>query len=223
MHLNLTARFFQSSASSSSITKPPELSTNTIGSLGNTVARILKIILPRSVFCWMSRISIQIQSILAPKRWSYWTQLSDKIIVGAIPLKNWNHHEQLSQLGVGAVLSINKKHEFNDLPFSQPVQKKEWQERKIEFLRVSSEDLAPVELTKLSKAVDFVVEQVNLGKIVYVQCTGGRGRSVSAAIAGLVRTKQWTVEHAYNHVIQLRRQAILSQQQLESVIKMFKE
>lgn len=196
------------------------LSTNTTGRIGNTIARILRAILPRAVFCWLSRLSIQIQSVLVPKRWTYWTQLSDKIFVGAIPLKNWGHHELISQLGVGAILSVNKKHEFNDLPFSQPVQPKDWQDRKIEFLRISSKDLEPVEITKLAKAVDFVVGQVQLGKKVYIHCTGGRGRSVSAAIASLVKTQFMTLEQAYNHVIQLRHQAILSQQQLEAVTKL---
>lgn len=222
MHLNITTRSLLTSAPLLPKKPNSSLSANTTGRLGNTIARILRSILPRAAFCWLSRLSIQIQSILFPKRWSYWTQLSDNIFVGAIPLKNWRHHEQISQLGVGAVLAINKKHEFNDLPFSLPVQAKDWQERKIEFLRISSEDLAPIELTKLSKAVDFVVKQVNLGKKVYIHCTGGRGRSVSVVIPSLVKTQFLTLEQAYNRVIQLRHQAILSQEQLDSVKHLMK-
>lgn len=185
--------------------------------LGHLIARILQMILPKDMFCWLSRISIQVQSAIHPKRWPYWTQLSDHIIVGAIPIKNMGHLEKITQLGVGAVLSINKKHEFKDLPFSNPVQPKDWRERKIEFLRISSEDLAPLELSTLSLAVAYVIEQVKLGKKVYIHCTGGRGRSVSVAIACLVKTQFLTLTQAYNHVIQHRRQVVLSQKQIESV------
>lgn len=198
-------------------TFPPTHKAPSKSHVVHSISRLLQAALPRKVFCWISRLSIQIQCVLWPQKWSYWTPLSDKIIVGAIPLKNWNHHEALLKLGVGAVLSINKKYEFSNLPFSEPVTSKEWKDRKITFLRISNEDLSPVNPQKIAKAVDFIVNQLITGKKVYVHCTGGRGRSISAVIAALIKTQSISLDEAYDQVTQLRPQVILSTEQLKTI------
>lgn len=187
------------------------------GRLSQIIARILKAILPKAWFCWVSRATIQIQCKLDPKKWAYWNKLSDQIYLGAMPLKNWDHINKITALGVKAVLSINEDYEFQTQLFADPVKEIDWKNRNIAFLRISSPDLEPIELSKLAVAVHYVAKHVNLGNSVYIHCTGGRARSVSVAICALIKTKAWTLEVAFKHVKQCRPQLMLNQKQIENI------
>ena len=180
------------------------------------ITKLLHTLLPKSFFCWISRCSIQIPSIFLPLSRPYWTKISDEIYLGAIPLKNWDQHQKIYELGVKSVLSINEDYEFQPLPFSSPVQTSDWQEKNICHLKISSPDLKPISLHLLAKAVDFVAEQSLLGPV-YIHCTGGRGRSVSVAIAAFSKLKNLSIEKSTEHVKQCRPQTIISQLQLQAI------
>lgn len=186
-------------------------------SISFRIARILQAILPKTWFCWISRGTIQCQSLLKPNKWSYWTKVADKIYLGAMPLKNKDHVDKIIKLGVTTILSINEEYEFNDQLFAKPVKAIDWQEKKINILKIESPDLEPIELLKLAKAINYVVQEVNLGKTVYVHCTGGRGRSASVVVGSLIRMQNYSIEAAINHVQKCRPQVIISQKQKESI------
>ncbi|MBA3722490.1 MAG: dual specificity protein phosphatase family protein [Parachlamydiaceae bacterium] len=190
-------------------------------SIGHLIGRVLHTLLPRGWFCWISRGIIQIQAIIKPHKWSYWTKLSDEIYLGAMPLKNWKHIEKITNLGIKAILSINEDYEFKKQLFADPVKPEDWKKRNINFLTIASPDLEPIELSKIAIAVNYVVEQVKLGNKIYVHCTGGRARSVSIAICSLVMLKRYTLEESINFVKQCRPQVMLSQNQLESMLSWY--
>lgn len=195
--------------------------TESHGSLGHVIGRVLQAILPCTWFCWISRGTIQIQFILRPDKWPYWTcLLDDSIYLGAMPLKNWNHIDTITGLGIKAILAVNKKYEFQAQLGAEPVQSHEWESKEIKFLRISSPDLKPIKVEKLARAVDYVKEQFDLGNPIYIHCTGGRGRSVSVAIASLMEIKGYTLEDTIKHVKKCRPQMMLSHDQI-AVIKLW--
>lgn len=181
------------------------------------IVRILQIILPRTWFCWLTRSVSQVQSILRPRKWAYWSKLTDNIYLGAMPLKNRKHIDKIVKLDVKAILSINEDYEFKKQLFANPVKPIDWKKRHISFLRIPSPDLKPVKVAHLAQAVDYVEKKVRSGKKVFIHCTAGRGRSVSAAICALVRTEGFTLKRSIQHVTQCRRQCFLTPKQMESV------
>jgi len=181
--------------------------------LSYLIAKILHNILPRAAFCLASRSSILLQ------RGSYWSRLADQVYLGGIPLENYGHLKQLKRAGVKAVLSINKKYEFQNFPLSQPVKSADWERKNITFLRISSPDLEPIELSKISRAVDFVARQIHLGNSVYIHCTGGRGRSATIAWCVLMRIYRYTFENAMEHLKEQRPQLMLSQKQINRILE----
>lgn len=185
-------------------------------------ALFLRTILPKKWFCWISRTTIQCQARLRPHKWSYWTKLTDQIYLGAIPLKNWNHIDKISALGVKAILSINEEHEFKNLPFAKPVKSEDWTKRSMHLLKISSPDLEPLESHKMAEAVMFVMQQVKLGNQVYMHCTAGRGRSASVAICSLAKLHGITPAEAMRQIKEKRPQLSLSKKQLESVQQCYK-
>lgn len=193
------------------------------GSLGYLIAKVLHAVLPKTWFCWVSRGTIQLQSILRPEKWSYWSNLSNDIFLGGQPLKNWNHIDEISNLGIKAVLSINKSYELQAQIFADPVQPEDWEENEINFLRISSPDLKSVKVLKLDMAVNFVENQVKLGNPVLIHCTGGRGRSVSVAVCSLSRIRGFTLEESIKYVKQCRPQAMINQKQMRSITAWYEE
>lgn len=192
-------------------------------SLGYLIAKVLQAILSKESFCWVSRGTVQLQSYLLPKKWSYWTKITDDIFVGGMPLQNWNHLAEAKRLEIGAVLSINKTYEFQPKLFANPLRRKHWEKNGITWKKISSLDLQPVKVQKLALAVDFVREQKKLGKKVLIHCTGGRGRSVSVAVCCLVDQHGFSLEKAIQHVKICRPQAMLGEKQIKSIVAWHKK
>lgn len=208
----LTLPICKTLSPSSPLSKP--LQEDKIGFL---CARSLKAILPSTWFCWVSRAIIQLQSILRPHQWSYWTKISDEIYLGAMPLKNWDHLNKIHELGIKAILSVNEDHELEDQFLAKPVKSFDWKDRNIKYLKIATPDLEPIETSKLAMAVDFVVQQVDLGNRVYIHCTAGRGRSASVAICSLVKIKGYSLEKSIALVKQCRPQIMLSNNQIKAI------
>lgn len=196
---------------------PSLLQPTTPFSIGHLMGQTLRAIVPRAWFCWISRGIIQLQSVLRPYKWSYWTKISDEMYLGAMPLKNWDHVNKINELGIKAILSINEDYEFQDQLFANPVKANDWKERDIKWLKISSPDLEPIKVSKLSKAVNYVVQQTNLGNPVYIHCTAGRGRSASVAICSLMQIKGYSLEKSIKRIQQCRPQVILSQKQMKAI------
>ncbi len=127
------------------------------------------------------------------------------------------HIDQIAKLGIKAILSINEEYEFEDQLFAETVKQADWKIRNIHDLYIASPDLEPIEISELAKAIDFVVQQVNLGNSVYVHCMAGRGRSASVVVGSLIRLQNCSLEGAIRHVQQCRPQVIISQKQKESI------
>lgn len=199
------------------VERPAVNSTNTYRTgLGYYIGRVLQTILPKTWFCWISRGTIQLQSYLRPVKWSYWTKISEDIYLGAMPLKNRNHIETITRLGVKAILSVNEDYEFNNQLFAEPVKSTDWEAKGVTFNRISSPDLEPVQVDLLNQAVQYAHEQKEKGPV-YFHCTGGRGRSASVVIATLMVFENITLQESIKRVQALRPQVMLSAAQVNSL------
>lgn len=114
-------------------------------------------------------------------------------------------------------MSINEDYELEDQLCARPAKPKDWQKRKVKVLKISSPDLKPIEISKLAQAINYVMQEVNLGNSVYVHCTGGRGRSASVVVGSLMQTTNCSLEEAIRHVQKCRSQVMLSQKQKEAI------
>ncbi len=68
------------------------------------------------------------------------------------------------------------------------------------------DDLAPSR-DKLEEALGWIDARVALGEKVYVHCAAGRGRSVTVAVAWLVRARGLTVDESLARIQSVRRAA----------------
>ncbi len=148
----------------------------------DVVAKILRAVLPISVFCWVSRATVLLQEKVAPKKWPYFSKVTENLYIGGMPLKNYGHAKKISDLGITAIVSLNQPHEYTSQIGTEPITITTWNEA----ISLPSVDLEPVKLKNLTVAVNFIGRQTLAGKKVLVPCNEGRGRSVQVVIASLI-------------------------------------
>jgi atypical dual specificity phosphatase len=118
----------------------------------------------------------------------YHTIDKDKVVFGAIPLRNKHHIELLQKENIGAILSLLNDFEFrHETLFSVPVKKSEWKKRKIEQLHLKVSDLGPPSQSQIRKGVKFIEDKIAEGKKVYVHCKAGQGRSATFVVCYLLK------------------------------------
>jgi atypical dual specificity phosphatase len=128
-------------------------------------------------------------SLLCSEKYKWWSNITDQLVLGGIPLKNKEHDTELAnQLKVGAVLSILEDFELTTPGvFSLPCQEKDWKSLNVIHHQVSSRDFYPISLETMETGVDFLDNQIKKGVKCYVHCKAGRSRSASVALAYLLK------------------------------------
>ncbi|CAJ0767461.1 20196_t:CDS:2, partial [Entrophospora sp. SA101] len=73
------------------------------------------------------------------------------------------------------------------------------------YLKVSVKDLVEEDVENgLKLAVDFIDQAYNDNTPIYVHCKAGKSRSVTAVLAYLIKSRHWTLRHAYDYVMARR-------------------
>jgi protein-tyrosine phosphatase len=114
----------------------------------------------------------------------WWNEITPKIILGAVPLKNREHDEKIS---AQAVLTLLEDFELKNGLLSCPVLKEDWEKRNMEVLQIPAEDFNPLTSEQMDQAVAFINQQVEANRTVHIHCKAGRGRSAIAVIAYLLK------------------------------------
>lgn len=109
--------------------------------------------------------------------------IPEKLVVGALPLANFGHADQLDQMGITDYLSVVEDDEFNPKFLSVPVK----HQSNEHWLQIPCADHNPLTLQDLDRAADWIHEKIEHGGQVYVHCKGGKGRSVITVIAYLMK------------------------------------
>jgi atypical dual specificity phosphatase len=153
-----------------------------IGSIALSIIFKRELFLENSVFA-NSNFRDKVKS-----NWSYYSKIDDNIYLGALPLKNKGHIEELKNLAKKenkelAILTIVEPWELEEHLLSTPVTCEDWKKEKIDQQPISVIDGQPPALDQLKIAAKFIDDQIAKNKIVYVHCKAGRGRSAMAVAA----------------------------------------
>ncbi len=149
------------------------------------------------------------------KDW-YHPIIKNKLYLGAIPLETQNHYFELLNKQIGAVLSVVEPWEL-DIQVLHQIPVQNWRDTIIHKV-IPAIDFFPVTKELLAEGSRFIHEQITQGKIVYVHCKAGVGRSAAVVFAYLTQYEGYkTANDAYEYVRKIRPQVLLSSHQ-EAVI-----
>ncbi|XP_019081339.1 phosphatidylglycerophosphate phosphatase PTPMT2 isoform X3 [Vitis vinifera] len=131
------------------------------------------------------------------------------ILLGAVPFAA--DVPCLKKLGVGGVVTLNESYETL-------VPTLLYHAHSIDHLVIPTRDyLFAPSLNDTCRAVDFIYSNASLGRMTYVHCKAGRGRSTTIVLCYLVEHKQMTPDAAYNYVKSIRPRVVLASAQWKAV------
>ncbi|XP_028762659.1 putative dual specificity protein phosphatase DSP8 [Neltuma alba] len=145
--------------------------------------------------------------VQAEFRW--WDKVDEFILLGAVPFPV--DVPRLKELGVRGVITLNESYETL-VPTSL------YHAHGIDHLVIPTRDycFAP-SLHDICSAVDFIHENALAGRVTYVHCKAGRGRSTTVVICYLVHHKLMTPSAAYDYVKSIRPRVLLASSQWRAV------
>ncbi|HEV8052349.1 MAG TPA: dual specificity protein phosphatase family protein [Parachlamydiaceae bacterium] len=159
--------------------------------------------------------------------YQWWNQIKDtQIILGAIPLKNQNHHLKIFELAAHsdtdtpklAILTLLEPFEYNSEGlFSIPVKPEDWEKMGVKQKTISAGDFHPLTQEQIRESVSFLEEQHDLGIPTYVHCKAGRGRSATAVVCFLMKKYNYPAELAKQKTLESRCQINLNSRQWQAV------
>ncbi|OQU75843.1 hypothetical protein SORBI_3010G041500 [Sorghum bicolor] len=93
-----------------------------------------------------------------------------------------------------------------------------YKSRGIDHLVIPTRDymFAP-SLVDINQAIDFIHRNASCGKITYIHCKAGRGRSTTIVLCYLVKYKNMTPAAAFEHVRSKRARVLLTHSQWKAV------
>lgn len=145
----------------------------------------------------------------AQAEFRWWDEVDQFILLGAVPFRR--DVSRLQKLGVRGVITLNE-------PFETLVPSSMYQSRGIDHLVLPTRDymFAP-SLVDINQAVDFIHRNASSGKITYIHCKAGRGRSTTIVLCYLVKYKNMTPAEAFEYVRSKRARVLLTRSQWKVV------
>lgn len=162
-----------------------------------------------------------------PINLSWWNEITDGIILGAIPLKNYNHDDILiNKEKVKYILTILDPFEIETITYiSEPVKPEDWSAKNITQKIINSSDYEPLKTEDINDGVSFLEECINKlenNEKIYVHCKAGHGRSAIIVIAYMIKNHAMSLEDAHNFVKNKRSTVNLNQQQYDSLTEYYR-
>lgn len=127
------------------------------------------------------------------------------IFLGGLPLAK--HKEELKQLKIEAVLSINESFELQPSIAGTPVSREDWERECINFHNIENEDVKPVPPNRIEEGVEYIEEQRKKERRVYIHCKSGVGRSATVLTAYLMKYYEKNLDQAIDMVVRHRPSA----------------
>jgi protein-tyrosine phosphatase len=165
-------------------------------------------------------VSLEYTKMREKDQW--WSKIEPySIYLGALPLKNKNHLEQICALDVKAVLSAVEDFELEPGWFNTPVQVGDWSGKGVDVKRIQAVDFCPLTLEQLKEGVAYIGAAVDQGIPLYVHCKAGIGRSAALVIAYLMDKTRKSFEEVYSQVKGCRPLINLNAGQKSAVLAYF--
>ena len=148
---------------------------------------------------------IAAQSIFYPTLWwnmllgrvlnvrNWWDPVNEHITIGAWPFAR--DVSQLAKEGINAVVNTCEEYEG-------PVA--EYKKHGIQQMRMPTIDFTHPKYEDVSRAVEFIEQQVAAGKKTYVHCKAGRARSATVVICWLIKHQQMTAAEGQRLLLEKR-------------------
>lgn len=153
---------------------------------------------------------------------NWWTKIEPlKLYLGALPLTNQGHLDEIVKLGVTHVLSMVEDFEIEDGWFDTPVKGLDWEEHGIVTKQIKAVDFLPLKQEEIEEGVAYLDTLLEEGKMVYVHCKAGRGRSASIVIVYLMKHHGLSFDEAFAFVKEQRSQINLNNEQREAIFEYF--
>lgn len=152
----------------------------------------------------------------------WWTKIEPyNIYLGALPLKNEGHLDQIAESGVTHVLSMVEDFEIEDGWFNKPVKQSDWHDHGIVVKHIKAIDFLPLKREEIEEGVAFLSEILDGSNTVYVHCKAGRGRSATIVIVYLMQVEGLSFQEAHDYVKAQRPQINLNKQQRQAIFDYF--
>ncbi len=149
---------------------------------------------------------------------SWWSKIgSHNIYLGGLPLKNAGHLQKIKDLGVTGILCLVEDFELNSW-INPPVKKADWEAHNIGVKHVPSVDFFPLTTQEFDEGLAALEAMLKEGRIVYVHCKAGVGRSASIVIAYLMKHEGLSFDEAHAFVQQYRPQINLNPAQRQAIV-----
>lgn len=157
----------------------------------------------------------------------WWNRITNEIILGAIPLNNYDHVNELCDVeNVKYVISIMNDYEYDtNTPFTDPVKPNDWQNNSVKQLIIKSDDYTGVSINNIIKGVSFIetviktIRKSNSDDSLYIHCKGGHGRSVVIVMCYLLKHKCRDYNYIYNYVKNKRPTIKPNKEQQDSIME----
>ena len=149
--------------------------------------------------------------------------IENKLTLGAIPLKNFGHLDDLCNRGITAVVSVIKDYEFSDGVYSVPVKPEDLEAKNIAHLVLRTVDGMPLSIEDMIAGVEFINEIIEKGGHVLVHCKADVARSASLVTAYLLACGKKhglyfdSVDGAIKHVTSKRNAVAIGGVQKEAI------
>ena len=148
-------------------------------------------LIARSLFYPTLLWNMLLGRVLRVRNW--WDQVDEHVFIGALPLAR--DVPAMKEAGIRAVVNTCEE-------YPGPVA--EYEAAGIEQLRVPTVDFTPPSLDSVKRGVEFIEENVQQGKSVYIHCKAGRARSATIVLCWLISSKGMTPEEGQKVLLEKR-------------------
>lgn len=156
---------------------------------------------------------------LRPRKNPWYNEITEHIVLGALPLKNRHHGKKIHALGVQSILSVVERFEIKTKTFfSSPVQESDWKKRGLVRKIVETKDFLPMDIESFDESINFLHSEILANRKVYIHCKAGRGRSASVVIAYLMKIEGKSYDEAYRLVKGKRSQVKINERQKQGIL-----
>lgn len=133
----------------------------------------------------------------------WYSVIEDNLLLGAIPMKEKHHFEELQKIGVSVILSVVEPFEFYiHTVVGDPITPEDWKLAKMPLKQhvISTIDNLPVAFNLLDEGAEIIHQALAQQKRIYVHCKSGKGRSLSMLLAYYYRYQQMDIMTAYQKI-----------------------
>jgi protein-tyrosine phosphatase len=172
---------------------------------------------------WSQRLKYE--ASLAFTQWKagpWWSKIEPyNIYLGALPLQNKGHFQQILDLGIHQVISVVEDFEMEDGYLNSPVKAVDWKKKGIDVKQIKAVDFLPLTREEIKTGIQELAESLKGGKTVYIHCKAGRGRSATIVIAYLMQHQLMSFDDAFALVQNARPQINLNSAQRQAILDYF--